>query len=492
MSLPPSKALLTVAEMTAADQAAVAAGATGGVLMQRAGGAAAKAIMARWSPRPVAVLSGPGNNGGDGFVIAQALKAADWPVRLACSVPVAKLKGDARQAAELWQGETEVLSRVVLQGAELIVDALFGAGLTRGLDATTRDVLRTAELTAPIIAIDLPSGLNGDTGQPLGYAPPAALTVTFHRKKPAHVLEPGRHLCGELVVADIGLAEPDASTLRLVENGPEVWLQRFPWPTTTAHKGDRGRLVVVSGPIHSTGAARLSARAALRIGAGVVTVASPMDAVAVNASHLTAVMIKPFDNEDELRLFAEGMDAAIIGPAAGITEETRLNVLGLCRTGAAVVVDADALTIFQDDPDELFTALDRDDVLTPHPGEFERLFPKLLKRSASRIEATRIAAEAAGCVVLLKGPDTVIASPDGRTAVNTNAAPWLATAGSGDVLAGFIAGLLAQGMESFEAVCAGVWLHAEAGREFGPGLISEDLPELAPALLRRLWPQAPR
>jgi hydroxyethylthiazole kinase-like uncharacterized protein yjeF len=373
-----------------------------------------------------------------------------------------------------------------LAGVELVVDALFGAGLTRVLGSSDRDMLRRSVEQAPVVAVDLPSGLTGDTGVVQGFAPSAALTVTFHRKKPAHVLEPGRSLCGEVVVADIGLADPGRISGGLSENHPDLWRSAFPRPSTSAHKGDRGRLVLVSGPVHSTGACRLAARAGLRIGAGLVTVASPPDAVVVNAAQLTAIMLKPFLNEEDLQQMAEQVDAVVIGPAAGVTEETRLNVLACCRTGAAMVVDADALTIFHDDPDELFSALDRDDVLTPHPGEFERIFPGLLRASASRISAARSAAETAGCVVLLKGPDTVIAGPDGRAVVNTNAAPWLATAGSGDVLAGTIAGLIAQGMDSFEAACAGVWVHAEAGHRFGPGLISEDLPDRFPDVLRDL------
>ena len=479
-------AILTVADMTDADRAAIESGTPGSLLMRRAGAAVASAIISRWTPRRTVVLCGPGNNGGDGYVVAERLLAEGWPVSVAALTHRDALVGDAAQAAADWRGETLPLQVEALRGAELVVDALFGAGLSRSLDQPMRDVLRAAQAAAPMVAVDLPSGLSGDTGQPFSYAPSAALTVTFHRKKPAHVLEPGRSLCGEVVVADIGLAPPGPGGARLLENRQGIWLSRFPWPQVDAHKGDRGRLIVVSGPIHSTGAARLSARAALRIGAGLVTVASPPDALAVNAGHLTAVMIKPFLNELELQQMAESVDAVVIGPAAGVTEETRLNVLGCCRTGAAMVVDADALTIFRDDPDELFSALDRDDVLTPHPGEFERLFPGLMKASRTRIDAARTAAETAGCIVVLKGPDTIIAGPDGRAAVNTNAAPWLATAGSGDVLAGFIAGLLAQGMDSFEAACAGVWIHAEAGAAFGPGLISEDLPEQAPKVLRAL------
>jgi hydroxyethylthiazole kinase-like uncharacterized protein yjeF len=438
----PDHRILSGAEMAAADAAAEAGGTPVSVLMQRAGVAVADAVAARWSPRPTVVLCGPGNNGGDGYVVAAELVRRGWPVRVATSVEPVRLKGAAADAAHAWAGPRSPLLPSTLDGAELVVDALYGVGLTRPLAAAERDVLRRAEGALPIVAVDLPSGLCADTGAALGYAPSATLTVTFHRKKPAHVLEPGRGLCGEIVVADIGLPAPVRGSGGLVENHPDVWHRVFPRPTTDAHKGDRGRLVVVSGPAHSTGAARLAARAGLRIGAGLVTVASPPDAVIVNASHLTAVMVKPFLNEEELQQQAEQVDAMVIGPAAGVTEETRLNVLACCRTGAAMVVDADALTVFREDPDELFSALDRDDVLTPHPGEFERILPGLLRNSSSRIAAARTAAETAGCIVLLKGPDTVIAAPDGRAAVNTNGAPWLATAGSGDVLAGFIAGLL--------------------------------------------------
>jgi hydroxyethylthiazole kinase-like uncharacterized protein yjeF len=245
-------------------------------------------------------------------------------------------------------------------------------------------------------------------------------------------------------------------------------------------------MVVVSGEAWSTGAARLSARAGLRIGAGLVTILSPPDALSVNAAHLEAVMLRPFETDLELEQAAAEVDAAVIGPAAGVTETTLLNVMALARTGAALVLDADAITVFRDDPEELFSVLDRDDVLTPHPGEFERLFPGLLAAAPERITAARRAAAQARAVILLKGADTVIASPDGRAAVNLNGSPWLATAGSGDVLAGFIAGLMAQGMESFEAACAAAWIHAEAAELHGPGLIAEDLPGLTPAVLRRL------
>lgn len=481
-----SRAILTVAEMTAADRAAIAAGTPGTVLMERAGSGVADAIRARVQKCPVAVLCGPGANGGDGFVVARKLKDAGWPVRLSLQGDQARLKGDAAEAARLWTGEIEPWGVEVLSEAEVVVDALFGAGLSKPLAAEVAEVLQTAEAARlPIVAIDLPSGLPGDHALPLGYAPHCALTVTFHRKKPAHVLEPGRSLCGEVVVVDIGLGEPDHGPL--FENGPDLWLDRFSWPEPEAHKHARGSLLVVSGHVHSTGAARLAARAGLRIGAGLSTVLSPPDALMVNAVALEAVMVRPFRNPGELADAAARAQAVVIGPAAGVDAATEANVLALAGTDAALVLDADALSVFQDAPERLFRALDEQDVLTPHPGEFRRIFPGLLEGARERITAARQAAERAGAVVLLKGPDTVIAHPDGRAAVTANGSPFLATAGSGDVLAGFIGGLKAQGMDAFDAACAGAWIHAQAGADFGPGLISEDLPDLACHVLQRLW-----
>ena len=483
--------ILTVSEMGAADRAAIVARTPGIELMQRAGAGVATAIRERFAPRPTVVLCGPGNNGGDGYVTARLLAEAGWQVRTASLAPRERLSGDAAEAAKLWLGQDGPLTVVALEGAQLVVDALFGAGLGRPLAPEVQAVLRAAEAAAqPIVAIDLPSGLPGDLAQPLDYAPACALTVTFHRKKPAHVLEPGRGLCGEVVVVDIGLADPVAAAL--FENGPHLWRDLFPWPGEAAHKHARGSLIVVSGPMSQTGAARLAARGGLRIGAGLVTVLSPPDALMINAAQLEAIMVRKFDNEGELATAGAAADAAVIGPAAGVGLGTHANVLALAETGIAMVVDADAITVFRDEPERLFAALDDADVLTPHPGEFERLFPGLLRASAERIAAARTAAGRAGTVVLLKGPDTVIAAPDGRAAVNTNGSPFLATAGSGDVLAGFIGGLIAQGMPSFEAACAGAWIHAEAGRGFGPGLIAEDLPELAPEVLEGLYAGRPR
>ncbi len=476
------RAILTVAGMAAADRAAIENGTPGIELMERAGAAVADAVVARFVPKPVTVLVGPGNNGGDGYVVARLLKDRGWNVNVAALGPPKTT--DAQMAASRWNGVTAPLSGNV-QSAGLIIDGLFGAGLDRPLSSDLARLVRSlVPLRNKVVAIDVPSGLAGDTGRPLaGECIHACLTVTFHRRKPAHVLQPGRDLCGEVVVADIGLGEV---TSDIFENDPGLWLDGYPWPGVAAHKHTRGRMIVVSGDAWSTGAARLAARAGLRVGAGLVTMLSPPDALAINAAHLEAVMLRPFETDTELEAAASDAESVVIGPAAGVTEATLSNVLALTRTGAALVVDADALSVFRDEPDELFQVLDRDDVLTPHPGEFERIFPNVLRSAPERISATRRAAIRAQAVVLLKGPDTVIAAPDGRASVNLNGSPWLATAGSGDVLAGLIGGLIAQGMGSFEAACAGAWIHAACADLFGPGLISEDLPGLVPRVLKQL------
>lgn len=480
--------ILTTEQMAARDAAAVAAGVPALLLMERAGEAVAEAIRARYSPRPVVIWCGPGNNGGDGYVAARLLRRRGWPVRVEVLDP--PRTPEARYAAGRWKGETRRLSGA-LAPASLYVDALFGAGLSKPLSGRAQGLARAAAAAkACVVAVDVPSGVNGDTGKLLGEdAFQAVLTVTFHRRKIGHVLTPGRGACGEVTVANIGLVEDGGADLE--ENTPSLWAGRMPWPRETVHKHRRGRVGVIGGGLSHTGAARLAARASLRIGAGLVTVMSPLDAVSIYAAALEAVMVRPFENDAALTAAAETLDAAVIGPAAGVGEATVRNLLALVLTGAALVVDADALTSFRADPSSLFSALDRDDVLTPHEGEFERLFPGLMASKPHRIAAAQEAARRSGAIVLLKGPDSVIAAPDGRTAVNLNGEPWLATAGSGDVLCGFIAGLIGQGMDSFDAACAAVWIHAECAAGFGPGLISEDLPDLAPPVLRRLYELRP-
>jgi NAD(P)H-hydrate epimerase len=482
--------ILTVAQCYEADKFADGHGVRTLILMENAGRATADEILKRWMPRATVVLCGPGNNGGDGFVVARLLSEHGWDVRVALLGKRADLKGDAGEMAKRWKGDVAALSSKSLGDAELIVDAMFGAGLSRPLSGAAADIAEAANVSGmPIVAVDVPSGVQGDSGQALdGKSIRAHVTITFFRKKPAHVLMPGREYCGEVVVADIGIPETAIASIKpkLLENDPSLW--QFPWPDPLKHKYARGHCVVVSGPAYQTGAARLAARAALRVGAGLVSVASPLDAVPINAASLTAIMIKPFDGAKGLSeiLSDARLNAVVIGPGCGVGKETRDLANAVLATKAAAVLDADALTSFKDDPTALFKQLREPCVLTPHDGEFERVFPALLKKSVSRIEAARDAAKTAKCTVLLKGPDTVIASPDGRAIVNSHAPATLATAGSGDVLSGLIGGLMAQGVESFEAAAMAVWLHGDAAFRFGPGLIAEDLPEQIPAVLAAL------
>ena len=483
--------VLNVAQMGEADRLAVAAGVPSLTLMENAGRAVADEIAKRFKPCNVAVLCGPGNNGGDGFVAARHLKTWGFGVHVALLGARENLKGDAAAMVKKWDGVVAPLSKESVKGATLVVDALFGAGLSRPLEGMAAEAVKAANASGvPIIAVDVPSGLHGDLGRALnGACIKAALTITFFRKKLGHLLEPGRLLCGEIFVADIGIPETvlDKVRTQMFENGPVLWAGAFPWPKPEGHKYDRGHCLVVSGPAHATGAARLAARGALRIGAGLVSVASPPEAVTVNAVELTAIMVKPFAGAGGLAelLSDKRFNAVVIGPGSGVGEGTKELVKAVLASGASVVLDADALTSFASNPKELFAQLHKNCVLTPHEGEFERIFPGLLKKS-SRLDAARTAAAEAKCVVLLKGPDTIVAAPDGRAAINANAPPTLATAGAGDVLAGFVAGLLAQHMQAFEAASAAAWLHGEAAKAFGPGLIAEDLPEALPEVLRAL------
>lgn len=481
-----SSALLTTAQMGEVDRLTIAGGVPGVTLMERAGAAVAAAVATRFSPQPVAVLCGPGNNGGDGFVVARHLAARGWTVRLGLLGAVTGLSGDAAAHAARWNGAVENLEPDVLKGAALVVDAIFGAGLSRKLDGAAAATLTAAAARGlPVIAVDVPSGVHGDSGADLG-AVPAALTVTFERKKPGHLLLPGRVLCGEILVSPIGLAPAalDQVDPRCWENGPALWQAALPRPSLAGHKYGRGHALVLGG-YPMTGAARLAARGAARLGAGLVSVAVPERAVPIYAAALTSIMVRPLDAPESLAgLLADArFNALLIGPGAGVSAETKAQALGMLATGRPVVLDADALTAFAEDRAALFAAGLGSAVLTPHEGEFRRLFDD---GAGDKLARARHAAAVSGAVVLLKGPDTVIAAPDGRAAINANAPPTLATAGSGDVLAGMILGLLAQGMSGFDAACAACWIHGAAAADFGPGLIAEDLPERIPAVLRRL------
>jgi ADP-dependent NAD(P)H-hydrate dehydratase / NAD(P)H-hydrate epimerase len=481
-------ALLSVAQMAEADRAAIAAGIPGSLLMQNAGNAVVNEITRRWPPRPVTVLCGPGNNGGDGFVAANALAQAGWPVRVALLCRREELRGDARLFAERWSGGTLPVTPAAIEGAALVVDALFGSGLNRRLDSQVVATLAAVtERGLPLVAIDVPSGVMGDSGESVGAAQ-ATCTITFARKKPAHVLLPGRDLCGEVVVADIGIppAVIDSLSIDTWENGPCLWRAELPRAKSSGNKYTRGHALVCGGyPL--TGAARMAARAAARIGAGLTTIAVPEAAFSVYAAALTSIMVQPLARDGDLaRLLSDARYTAfLIGPGAGVNDSTRDAALEILGKARPVLLDADAITVFASKAEQLARAIRGPCVLTPHDGEFARVFPT----HGDKLTRARAAARQSGAVIVLKGADTVVAAADGRAIVNTNAPASLATAGSGDVLGGLILGLLAQGMDAFRAAAAGVWIHGAAAAGFGPGLLAEDLPDLVPAVLRQLEPE---
>ncbi len=482
-----ANAILTTGEMYEADRHAAAAGVPSLELMEAAGEAVAREIRRRWSPRPVVVLCGPGNNGGDGFVVARLLERRGWPVRVALLGRRDSLRGDAAVNAERYARAPVELSPDVLDGRTLVVDALFGAGLARPLEGPTREVVEAVNARRlPCVAIDVPSGVHGDSGTVMGAAPRAEVTVTFFRLKPAHVLLPGRELCGDCVLADIGIPADVLRDIRpgLWVNGPPLWSGMLPWPHPADHKYKRGH-AVVSGGAAMTGAARLAAVAARRIGCGMLTLAASPETTGIYASGNPGTIVHTVVDEAEFHVLIADprRNAILIGPGAGASAGTRSRVQSALRMEKATVLDADALSAFADSPETLFSAITAPCVLTPHEGEFARLFHHL---EGDKITRARAAARYARAVVVLKGSDTVIAAPDGRAAVNVNAPAELATAGSGDVLSGFVLGLVAQGMPPFEAACAAVWMHGEAARAIGPGLLAEDLLDAAPGVLADL------
>jgi ADP-dependent NAD(P)H-hydrate dehydratase / NAD(P)H-hydrate epimerase len=492
--------VLTTAEMEHADRLTIAGGTPGFALMLRAGQAVAEAAMDLVEQGPILVVAGRGNNGGDGFVAATELVARGRSVSVILLCERDTLQGDAALAARGWKGPVLPCNAMAVGQPALIIDALFGAGLNRPVKGDPHDVIEAINASgAPVLSVDLPSGINGTTGAVMGVAVRATETITFFRRKPGHLLLPGRVHCGRVRLADIGIDAVVLDGIRPLtfENVPELWRETFPVPQIDGHKYARGHAVVVSGDMAATGAARLAARGSLRAGAGLVTLASPRHALAINASALTAVMIRAIDSKTEFAdlLADKRLNACVIGPGAGVGERARDFVLAALAEQRGLVLDADALTSFAQAPDQLFDAIKASScpqvVLTPHQGEFKRLFSDIGGEHAlhSKLEQVHAAAERSGAIVLLKGPDTVVASPDGRAAISANAPPWLATAGAGDVLAGMIAGFLAQGVPAFEAACMGTWMHGEAGSEAGPGLIAEDLPEVLPAVFRRCYDQ---
>jgi hydroxyethylthiazole kinase-like uncharacterized protein yjeF len=553
--------LLTAAQMRAIEQAAMAGGkVTGLELMERAGRGVIEAIFEKWPElagargeaggdargngtgggegggaaatppgypatedagrgarpeRRAVVLCGPGNNGGDGFVVARLLKERGWAVEVFLYGDAGKMPPDARVNYRRRRGMGEVsplagLSEGILEGTALAVDAIFGSGLTRPVAAGVWGALALVqEARVRLVAVDVLSGICSDSGRVRaegGYIEaPADLTVTFERSKCGHHLDRGAELSGRLSVASIGLSGEVDALLRGPVSGDvveaaEVSAARL--GKAAGHKFSHGHALVLSGHSGRGGAARLAARGALRIGAGLVTLACPPDAVAENAARLDAVMLRRVADGPELAGILEDrrINALCLGPGMGTGErESGLVSVALRGRGAArLVLDADALAILAQRPG-LFAELDDGCVLTPHAGEFARLFPDIAARleapatagpAYSKVDAAREAAKRAGCVVLFKGSDTVVAHPDGRCAINSahydRAAPWLATAGSGDALAGFITGLLARGFSPFAAACTAAWLHVECALSFGPGLIAEDLPEELPKVFRAL------
>ena len=495
--------LLTPAEMGEADRMAIAGGTPGFALMERAGLAVAdEAARLSRSRGRVAVLCGPGNNGGDGFVAARLLAQRGYAVDLGLLSERGALRGDAAKAAARYEGKVEAAQAVNLARADCVIDALFGAGLARDIEGEARAAVERINAFCrsgrPVIAVDVPSGVEGATGKVRGVAVEATATVTFFRLKPGHLLIPGRALCGAIRLEEIGIP---GSVLARVKpqafvNSPAVWREALPLLETETHKYARGAVLVLSGPAHQTGAARLAARAALRSGAGIVTLASPREAVAVNAAHLTAIMVAPFTGVRgfEALVADERCRALVLGPGAGQGRELRALVsqaLARPTERRMIVLDADALTSFAGEASRLAALIVRGGhgaVLTPHEGEFARLFAGAegIRMDDDKLARARAAARMMGAVVLIKGPDTVVAAPDGRATIGWDPPPTLATAGSGDVLAGLIGGLAAQGAPGYEAASAAVWLHGASARALGPGLISEDLPEALPRVLRGL------
>ncbi|WP_322096955.1 NAD(P)H-hydrate dehydratase [Pelagibius sp.] len=494
--------VLTVQEMYEADRLAIAEIGSGYPLMERAGAGVAARVLARRNEAgdgPVAVLCGPGNNGGDGFVAARHLRAAGVPVRLALLGAKDRLSGDAGTAAAAWEGAVQPLEETCLDDAAQVVDALFGAGLDRplsGVPAQLAAVARDASL--PVFAVDVPSGIAGDTATPLGGLAFQALeTITFFRKKPAHLLVPSRFFCGDVHVIDIGIPATvlDGIAPRCRANGPALWARAFPWRKAEAHKYQAGHAVICGGA-RMTGAAQLASRAALRVGAGLVTVVCSPDSLPIYALANPSVITQPLtDPADFADILADPRkNAVLLGPGNGVSQDTAdraLLALESAPAGRAVVLDADALSSFEGRAERLFAAVGGSAgaaVLTPHDGEFHRLFPDL---AGNRLERASAAAARSGAVVVLKGPDSVVAAPEGPAVINGAAPPWLATAGTGDVLAGLITGLLAQGMAPVMAASAAVWLHAAAASTFGPGMIAEDLPDALPDVMGELYSASP-
>ena len=481
--------VLTATEMSKADAATIAGGISGIQLMTAAGASVAHKIIEEFKPCPVLVLCGPGNNGGDGFIIAQHLKKEGWSVRVACMVKRDALKGDSALAAKDWDGEIETLnSSLSVHKTSLIVDAIFGTGFNRTLDlelAILFEKIRTRKI--PVIAVDIPTGLNATTGTADPDTLKATLTVTFCRKKIGHLLLPGKIYCGKIIVADIGITDAIVESLNTTcfENHPALWLKNFPLPNAKGHKYARGHAVIYGGE-KRTGAACLAAAATQKIGAGLVTITSSAKTVPIYSSFRSSIMVDECEGVWDIKtiLRDERKNAILIGPGAGVGKKLRQIVEAALSFNKSGVLDADVFSVYRDSPKDLFSKLSPKYVLTPHEGEFERLFGTI---NGDKLVRALKAAKISNAIVLLKGSDTVIATPDGTAVINTNAPPTLATAGSGDVLSGLITGLIAQEMPPFMAACSAVWLHGKAAQAYELGLTAEDIISTLPQTLNDIF-----
>jgi ADP-dependent NAD(P)H-hydrate dehydratase / NAD(P)H-hydrate epimerase len=499
--------ILTAEEMARADRVTIESGVPGMELMQNAAAALVSVVsrmLQKSSGRRVLVLCGPGNNGGDGYVAARLLRQSRMKLRVGALTPKESLRGDALTAANAWDGPLEPAQDCSLAGADIVIDALFGTGLSRDIEGKAADLILRLnhwrrESGTRVVAVDIPSGIDGSSGTVRGVAVEADATVTFFRLKNGHLLLPGRLHCGELTCAHIGIrpAVLDEIKPRTFVNAPGLWRKLLPLPRCDGHKYSRGHAVVVSGGFSFTGAARLAAHAALRAGAGLVTLASPREAMAANAPALTSVMLREAEGAEGLAALLSDArkNAVALGPGLGVGEATRhlvetaLSAAPEPSARRGVVLDADALTSFAGELEALRGLIKKAPgavVLTPHAGEFARLFGDAANGGASKLDHARKAARLSGATVLFKGADTVVASPDGRASILASAPPWLATAGSGDTLTGMIAGLLAQGMEPFAAASCAAWMHGRAATLFGPGLIADDIAATLPAVWREL------
>ena len=453
--------ILSNAQMAAADAKTIAGGTAGIDLMTTAGNAVAECINEYYETQNVLVLCGPGNNGGDGFIIAQYLKTRGWPVTLACLAKQEALKGDAALAAQRWEGKTLPFDQVTVED-HLIIDAVFGTGFSRALPDEVISIFKKIEGNE-MIAVDTPSGIDGNTGAADPHALRADITVTFHRKKLGHALYPGAQYCGHIITKDIGIT--DDFEYSAIENTPDLWIKDFPFKKAETHKYHYGHALIYGAP-ELTGATRLAATACARIGVGLVSVLSTPDTATIYRSALPACILV----RDDLDYMDKKITARLYG-SGGLPCAPNYSI------DLPTVLDADALS-------HLPEKLNPNYVLTPHEGEFERAFPDI---DGSKIERAQKAAKQINAHIVLKGPDTIIATPDGKTIINTNGSPHLATAGTGDVLTGMICGLLAQGMPPLSAIAAATWIHSECAHIFGRGLIADDLPNLIPDILDSIY-----